>query len=529
MAGGNGTTATDIAGLSVEISADVTPLLRETQKADAGITKFATSTSKQAENVAKAIESIERRANPSLAAAQRAWGQLERAIPGTTRNLQIFEAVQKQADAALKVNRVTVEQHAAALERARARFVGIVPGVDAATKGTARLGSVMQQAGYQIADFATQASMGGNVMQALGVQGGQLISMFGGPWGAALGAAVTVGGILAGTLWNAGDATEQASKATDLYAQALRAANDLTSTGAEKSRRLRDERNEQAAAAFRAAISERELADAMAMTNAIAAQAAADETKRQQAAYLAQGPGRFLSPTETARAAADQSALTAAMTQAAETRRALNAAEAAYDQFNRKLTSTGGFSGDELDTLRGRVDGIVGSYDDATARGLRLAEVQRDLDDAVAAGLKTQTEADKILTAYTKHLDDNSEATRTATKHARDHGKAVEDLKKQILGGVEAADAEALRDWNRVMAEGQRVYEAMRTPAERYADEVGKLNGLLEAGAISQDTFTRAMERANPAMQAAAASCDRYPDDHSNTAEVSAIFEEAFA
>lgn len=60
-----------------------------------------------------------------------------------------------------------------------------------------------------------------------------------------------------------------------------------------------------------------------------------------------------------------------------------------------------------------------------------------------------------------------------------------------------AADpfAQAISQVNALMAEGKSVYEATRTDAEIYADEIAHLNELLEAGAIDHETYARAAKR----------------------------------
>src|SRR5690606_39066543 len=55
-------------------------------------------------------------------------------------------------------------------------------------------------------------------------------------------------------------------------------------------------------------------------------------------------------------------------------------------------------------------------------------------------------------------------------------------------------------------AEGKAVFEATRTPAEKYRLEIERLNNLLQKGAIDQDTYNRAVIQAQDAFQQAEAS-----------------------
>ncbi|MGV8951192.1 MAG: hypothetical protein ACOH2M_08810 [Cypionkella sp.] len=70
-----------------------------------------------------------------------------------------------------------------------------------------------------------------------------------------------------------------------------------------------------------------------------------------------------------------------------------------------------------------------------------------------------------------------------------------------------AAGASAL---SKAMGEGKAVFEATRTPAEAYAIEVDRLNGLLAKGAIDQDTFSRAIAQAKETMDGAKTSSVDY-------------------
>lgn len=100
-----------------------------------------------------------------------------------------------------------------------------------------------------------------------------------------------------------------------------------------------------------------------------------------------------------------------------------------------------------------------------------VAQRQQALDALVRAGLLTQEQADTALQRFTENLDGTAEAMRRA----------------------------------------EQVAASVLTPSERYARQVEELNALLEAGRISQDVHTRAMEaarrtyeEADPALRAAA-------------------------
>lgn len=123
---------------------------------------------------------------------------------------------------------------------------------------TGRFGLVLQQAGYQISDIAAVAAMGGNVFATVGVQAGQFIGMFG-PWGAVLGAAATVGGILATTLLDTKDALLSASEAQELFNDAVRAGKDLTENAETAARRHAEESRDRALALLTEAYAQEQL------------------------------------------------------------------------------------------------------------------------------------------------------------------------------------------------------------------------------------------------------------------------------
>ena len=60
-------------------------------------------------------------------------------------------------------------------------------------------------------------------------------------------------------------------------------------------------------------------------------------------------------------------------------------------------------------------------------------------------------------------------------------------------GGGRSGVSEAQREQNRLMEEGKRLTESLRTEAEQYAAAQEDVNRLLKAGAIDQETFNRAM------------------------------------
>ena len=91
----------------------------------------------------------------------------------------------------------------------------------------------------------------------------------------------------------------------------------------------------------------------------------------------------------------------------------------------------------------------------------------------------------------------------------------VADAFVPVIENTMAASA-AATELKATMAEGQAVFTATRTPAEAYSLEVQRLNGLLEAGAIDQDTYNRAVLQAQDAFKAAESSGSKLASTLSN-------------
>jgi len=87
-------------------------------------------------------------------------------------------------------------------------------------------GARIQNAGFQVGDFAVQIASGQNPLRAFIQQGTQLISMFG-PWGAIIGAAGAVIGALATSFTGLEESTKKATAAEEAHTKALEHSRDL--------------------------------------------------------------------------------------------------------------------------------------------------------------------------------------------------------------------------------------------------------------------------------------------------------------
>jgi DNA repair exonuclease SbcCD ATPase subunit len=137
------------------------------------------SAAREAARQARAEAAAERAAGVALRREERAAKQVEIAS-------QRKEAAARREEAAIK--RVQAADDAAAA--AAAKNAARVEEVSGQKAGRGK-GIQIQQAGYQVADFATQVGAGTSAVQAMGQQLPQLLGAFG-PWGAVIGAAAAV-------------------------------------------------------------------------------------------------------------------------------------------------------------------------------------------------------------------------------------------------------------------------------------------------------------------------------------------------
>lgn len=102
---------------------------------------------------------------------------------------QIVDRETKKAAVAANRNLKTIE------DRSEQAAANVNRSLSKAGQGASQLGTRMQQAGYQIGDFAVQVAGGQSALLALTQQGSQVLGAFG-PWGAVIGAAGAVLGVL---------------------------------------------------------------------------------------------------------------------------------------------------------------------------------------------------------------------------------------------------------------------------------------------------------------------------------------------
>jgi len=192
----------------------------------------------------------------------------------------------------------------------------------------------------------------------------------------------------------------------------------------------------------------------------------------------------------------------------------INGAETDQQAFNRVMQETqsvlAGMSGPtakyekQLDTLSS-----------AFARGIiddeQYAAATQHVRDAMAA-------ADPAAAALAAAMERGKSVTQANLTEQEKYDQELSSLSALLSQGAitqetftraaQAADP-AVKALNDAMARGASVTQANLTEQEKYEQELASLQGLLSQGAITQETFNRAVQSADPAVKALNAAMDR--------------------
>lgn len=153
--------------------------------------------------------------------------RLEGALDPAARALTRLERDTAKVQNALAKGAVSTERAAHLQKQLNDQYQRTIQHLnDVAPAGTRGMGSMrsmgaaVQQAGYQVGDFAVQVASGQDPLRAFIQQGTQLVSMFG-PMGAVIGAVGSILGAVAVSFLMTKDATEKAAKGVNAYEDAL--------------------------------------------------------------------------------------------------------------------------------------------------------------------------------------------------------------------------------------------------------------------------------------------------------------------
>lgn len=151
----------------------------------------------------------------------------------------------------------------------------------------------------------------------------------------------------------------------------------------------------------------------------------------------------------------------------------------------------------------------------------KQTEAEKYLD-----ALEKQTQQARDLSAVEKVLDDIENkrfegATEGQRRLAFEYALEI-DQRKQ-LGEQLKAEAEQYKQFEQAQKaqkeEGKRVFDSTRTSGEVFVAELERLNKLQEEGAISWETYNRAVDKAGKTFDDATAKTDRYAVTAQNAAD----------
>ncbi len=442
-------------GLSVSLEAELSRLEANMKKAGRLVDTTAVGMDRSTKRAAKSFNQLEASLDPVSRAAQKLQRDTDKVRIAQDKGLISAERA-AQTYARLNAN----------YENYTARLGGSVAAVNRAGRAAndnaasyRRFGAVAQQAGYQVGDFAVQVASGGNPLVAFTQQASQLLGVMG-PWGAVIGAAAAIAGGLAIAFWDVDESADSAADSLKTYEEAVKSAETfikrLNDETKESSRLLRDERDELLESA----------------KTRVEAASAALQTYREQV-KLAEQTAKDLN--------LDTDGLTGDKVQffdpeeRQELVNALAAAEAGYRkiaaQINAAIKKNEEFkasseSGRQAEKIQGVIDAL--EYE---VQALSMSERQQAINNSLrraGAGI----------------TDLQAESIRNLAGELYDYEQRLDDLN-------DALDRE-----QKLMDEGASVTEANRTAQEKYNDEIERLDGLLAANAISQETYGRAASKA---------------------------------
>jgi hypothetical protein len=132
---------------------------------------------------------------------------------------------------------------------------------------------------------------------------------------------------------------------------------------------------------------------------------------------------------------------------------------------------------------------------DASGLAKSLTPVERALD-------KLAAQAEKATNVFTPFAEKTAAAGEAQEEFTRKFSALSDQLRDGAIGPTEYAAAfgrltQEAKASAAAFQEGLRITEQVRTVEEKRASELEKLEGLLSQGAISQETFTRASDKAS--------------------------------
>lgn len=211
----------DVANLVLEVDS------RDVEQGRQALTRLAKTGTEASNELATALKRSEKEFHDlkrSIDPAYRASVQYKEAVETVRRAVRTGAITQDEANRALqqvatqyRVTSAAAEQYGMAVSRAGT--------------GSSRFGLAVQNASFQVADFAVMVGSGMGVTRAFATQLPQLLGPLG-MWGALLGAVVAIGGALVPVFMNAGDAAETSTRRFENLGDAISALGSVSEASA---------------------------------------------------------------------------------------------------------------------------------------------------------------------------------------------------------------------------------------------------------------------------------------------------------
>lgn len=514
-----------------------------------------------------AYDSLRASVDPLFAASKR----YEAALEAMNAAVKSGAITQQQAN---QVMQMTEAQLLAVAPKAQAAAAG-QEAVAAASKGLfASVGGgqmAMKQMAFQLNQVAQQGAVTGNYIQALSVQSADLLTVFG-TWGILAGGVIAVMGPLVMSLFGAGDNTKALKDAMDNLSDSVANYKDMaeravsTDLGEEFGRYagqardlygvLRDLGQLNAAKALREvqeAIMNTDLGASasksfynfdqiqremqrlsgefdtteanarriIAAINGIGSARGAEQTAQAMQwlnALLKEVYGSTLNIPPALQELATQAAngnmaalqiLSTMDGVAGVTWDAANAAASLAARLGAAAASGAAEAKDRLAVINAQIAAVNAGQDEVVAGKRRQLELDRQAWQAAqaAAGMSKD---DRDSMAEALFIDRERVIAAEAQLSAAQ--KARQEAEREGKRGAKSGAAAAAREEKEALREAAQWYERTRTGAEKYADTKERLNALMSAGVISQDTYNRALKQAAEGMHEIDASSKRGVD-----------------
>lgn len=452
--------AVEQVGMAVTIEAQLERFDRNMKASGLIVSSVTDGMDKATKRAATSFDRLERAVNPAAAAANRYSRDVQRV------KTAVDTGVVSNERAAAVLSRLG-DQY----ERGSVRTSTFVRQAAVATRASGNMGAAIQNAGFQVGDFAVQIASGQNPLRAFIQQGTQLVSMFG-PWGAVIGAAGAVVGALVTAFWESDDAAETATDKIDAFALATRNMDSLVAHGAKSLGEMRT-----AFSQLDSTIREIETVKIQTQidTTRAAMRALTVDASRYQRTLADISDQSFVPSSESGPIitisddAAQFESQIKELSKSIEAARKAGDLEAAQAMLKRL---------NEIQELQRRLDTLQNSLDTLGGGGKEFGD-----------GLSPENQWDRVKNVMASTQGVNSLTTGRPSPDSQAVFDRANDNTERYR-----ATLDRLKD---AMEEGKRVELSVRTEREQHADTLERLDRLLMQGAISQETYNRAAQNAN--------------------------------